>query len=128
MQNSSILLGIILWWIIWLFIGYLIWKIVKSAEVKKHRKDAVRKSRSVILWEVAEKVAPLIPQIPYNPKDMTFIWKWVDYIVFDGLSNWNLKQIVFLEIKTGKSKQNNNEKQVEKIIKLKKVKYELKNL
>jgi len=128
MQNSSILLGIILGWIIWLFIGYLIWKIVKSSEVKKHRKDAVKKSRSVILWEVAEKTAPFMPQIPYNPKDMTFIWKWVDYIVFDGISSWNLKQIVFLEIKTGKSKQNNNEKQVEEIIRLKKIKYELKNL
>ena len=128
MQNSSILLGIILGWIIGLSIGYLIWKIVKSSEVKKHRKDAVKKSRSVILWEVAEKLAPFMPQIPYNPKDMTFVWKWIDYIVFDGISSWNLKQIVFLEIKTGKSKQNTNEKQVEKIIKFKKVKYELKNL
>ena len=128
MQNSSILAWIILWWIIGLFIWYLIWKIVKSSEVKRHRKDAVKKSRSVILWEVAEKIAPFMPQIPYNPKDMAFIWKGVDYIVFDGLSSWVLKQIVFLEIKTGKSKQNNNEKQVEKIIRFKKVKYELKNL
>ena len=128
MQNSYTIAWIILGWIIGLFIGYLIWKIVKNSEVKKHRKDAVKKSRSVILWEVAEKVAPFIPQIPYNPKDMTFIWKWVDYVVFDGLSNWNLKQIVFLEIKTGKSNQNTNEKQIEKIINLKKIKYELKKL
>ena len=110
------------------FIGYLIWKIVKYSELKKARKDSVKKSRTVILWETAEKIAPFLPDIPYHPKDMIFVWKGVDYVVFDGLSWWNLKQIVFLEIKTWKSNQNKNEKQIEKIVNLKKVKYELKQI
>ena len=69
-----------------------------------------------------------MPDIPYHPKDMVFVWKGVDYVVFDGLSWWALKQIVFLEIKTWKSNQNRNEKQIEKIVNLKKVKYELKQI
>jgi len=110
------------------FIGYLIWKLVKYSELQKARKESIKKSRSVILWETAEKVAPFLPDFPYNPKDLTFIWKWVDYVIFDWLSNWNLKQIVFLELKTWKSRQNKNEKEIEKIILQKKVKYELRKV
>ena len=110
------------------FIGYLIWKLVKYSELQKARKESIKKSRSVILWETAEKVAPFLPDFPYNPKDLTFLWKWVDYVVFDWLSNWNLKQIVFLELKTWKSRQNKNEKEIEKIILQKKVKYELRKV
>ena len=47
---------------------------------------------------------------------MTFVGKGIDYIIFDGLSSGNLKEIVFLEIKSGSSTQNNNEKMIEDII------------
>jgi len=116
---------IILWVIVWFFIGYIIWKIIKHFEIKKHRNHAVSRSRSVILWESYEKLVPISKSIPYTPKDMNFLWKWVDYVVFDWLSEWNLKRIVFLEVKTWKSRQNKNEKQIEKIIKEKKISYEL---
>ncbi len=128
MINNYYIIWSIIWLIIWLILWYFIWKILKHTDIKKHRKDAIKKSRSVILWDIAEKIAPFIPKIDYNPKDMVFIWKWVDYIIFNWLSNWELKEIIFLEIKTWKSKQNNNEKQIEKIIKLKKIKYDLINL
>ena len=115
-----------IWFTILAFlIGYYIWKIIKYSELRKVRKDAVKRSRYIILWESAEKLAPFTMDLPYHPKDMYFIWKWVDYLVFDWLSSWHLKQIIFLEIKTWKAIQNNNEKQIEKIIKMKKIKYEL---
>ncbi len=115
------------WWIVIVsfFLWYFIWKIIKYTELRKERQKSVKKSRSVILWESYETLAPFMQDINYHPKDMNFLWKWVDYVIFDGLSNWNLKQIVFLEIKTGKSRQNLNEKQIEKIIKDKKIKYEI---
>jgi predicted Holliday junction resolvase-like endonuclease len=56
---------------------------------------------------------------------MTFVGKGIDYIIFDGLSSGNLKEIVFLEIKSGSSTQNNNEKMIEEIIKRGKVRYEV---
>ena len=116
----------LIWWIIiWFIVGYLIWKIIKHTELRKQRKMSVKKSRSIILWEVAEKITPILPNLPYHTKDMNFLWKWVDYIIFDGLSEWNLKQIVFLEVKSWKSRQNKNEKDIENIIKSKKIKYEI---
>ena len=107
------------------FLWYFIWKIIKYTELRKERKKTLKRSRSVILWESYETLAPFMKDVKYHPKDMNFLWKWVDYIIFDGLSNWELKQIVFLEIKTWKSRQNLNEKQIEKIIKDKKIKYEI---
>jgi predicted Holliday junction resolvase-like endonuclease len=58
-------------------------------------------------------------------RDMTFVGKGIDYIIFDGLSSGNLKEIVFLEIKSGSSTQNTNEKMIEEIIKRGKVRYEV---
>lgn len=114
--------------IVWLFIWYIVWKIVKYIELKKERKNAVKKSRSIILWETFETIAPFMKDIPYHPKDMHFIWKWIDYLVFDQLSNWKLKEIVFLEIKTWKSQLNSNERQIKKIIESWKIRYEVKTL
>lgn len=113
----------------WLILWILIWKIYhlinNKIDEKKIRKDASKRSRSVILWEVYEKITPFLPDFKYNPKDLVFVWKWVDYVVFDGLSNWNLEKIVFLEIKSGKSNLNKNEKQIKNFIENKKTSYEV---
>jgi len=105
-------------------VWYLVGKIVNYRLLRQERKDAVSKSKSVILWEVYEKIVPLLPEIPFSPKDMVFIGKWVDYIVFDGLSSGDLGKIVFLEVKSGKSSLNRNEKMIRSTINSKKVEYQ----
>lgn len=109
--------------IIWLIIWILIWKIIKYKTLKKQRALSIKKSKSVILWEVYEKVLPFLPNFPYSPRDMTFVWKWIDYIIFDGLSNGNLKKIVFLEVKSGTSKLNQNEKMIRDVIYKEQIEY-----
>lgn len=116
-----IILGIIIWIIIW----YLIAKIYYWIQISKHRKDAVDRSKSVISGQVYEKIAPLLPEFPYNFKDLVFIWKWIDYIVFDWLAEWKVDQIVFLEIKSWKSNLNANERTIKSAIDNKKVYYEI---
>lgn len=120
---------IIFIWILWAWIGLFIWfllaKLYFQQHIKKHRKSAVQKSKDVTLWYVSEKLAPIMPNFPYNYKDLTFLWKWVDYIVFDGLSTWNLQQIIFLEVKTWWSRMNSNEKKIQRVIESKRVKHEV---
>lgn len=101
-----ILVGII----VWLIIGYLISKVYFITQIKSHRKHAVTKSRDVVMWHVSEKMAPLLPDFPYHYKDLVFLWKWVDYVVFDGLHKWEVSEIVFLEIKTWQAQLNKNER------------------
>ena len=111
--------------LVWAIIGYLIAKIYFWINLNKERKKTVNKSRSVILWEVNEKLAPIMPDFPYDFKDITFIGKGIDYIVFNWLNKWKLEDIVFLEIKTNKSSLNKNEKSIKETVDWKKVKYEI---
>ena len=77
------------------------------------------------MWQVNEKIAPILPGFPYNYKDLVFIGKWIDYVVFDWLSTGNLKQVVFLEIKSGNSLLNKNEIMIKDCLDRKKVYYEV---
>lgn len=116
---------IVLWILIWVFVWYLVAKLYFMFGIKKQRNDAVKRSRSVVLGHVHEKIAPLLPNFPYSYKDLVFLWKGVDYLVLDGLSKWNLSQIVFLEIKSGVSTLNRNEQMVKNCINQKRVSYEV---
>lgn len=123
MENQ--ILWLCLWIIIWISLGYLIAKIYFFLKIKNQRKDAVGRSRSVVMWYINEKIAPLLADFPYNYKDLVFLWKWIDYIVFDWLYEWNLKKIVFLEIKSGKSMLNKNEKTIRDCIDAKNIFYKV---
>lgn len=94
--------------------------------LKEHatiKKTAVRGSRNSIMGEVYEKILPALPSFPYSPKDMVFVGKGCDYIIFDGLSHWHLEEIVFLELKSGKSQLNANEKAIKSAIEQKKIRF-----
>lgn len=125
MQKTYEVLAIIALLLIALALGYLWGRIVRHRSVMRERNDAVGRSRSVILGELYETIAPLLPGFRYAPRDMVFIGKGVDYLVFDGLAEGQLREVVFLELKTGKSKQNANEKMIERVIKEGRVRYEI---
>jgi len=113
--------------IVWIFLAFLVWfivwRILKYKEIKKARVNSIKQSKSVILGWVYEKILPFLPKFPYKPKDMVFVWKGTDYIIFDWLSEWRLKKIIFMEVKTWRSQLNKNEKQIRDVILSKKVDY-----
>lgn len=117
---AFIIIATILWFMLWL----IIWKILRYSEVKRYKLDAIKRSKSSILWEVYEKILPFLKDFSYNPKDMVFIWKWFDYLVLDWLANWDIKEIIFLEIKSGTSSLNKNERMIKNALKWKNIKYE----
>lgn len=102
----------------------MIGKIARYRDIQRHRGDAIKRSQSVILGTVYEKVLPFLPDFLYAPKDMVFIGKGFDYLVLDGLSDGKLEEIVFLEIKSGKSALNANEKMIREVLQKKQVRYE----
>lgn len=112
MDIVALLIGIIFGFII----GFLWVQIQRIGVEKRIRQDAVRGSRNAITGEIYEKILPSMPNFPYAPKDMVFVGKWTDYIIFDGLSEGDLREIIFLEIKSGKSRLNANEKMIKKIL------------
>ena len=95
-----------------------------QCDKKKLRKDAVKRSKAVINGQVAEQIAPFLPDFPANPSDARFIGKPVDFIVFSGLSeNEKIDEILFVEVKTGKSLLSDREKEVKKAIEKGNVRY-----
>lgn len=104
-------------------IGMALMRIVAITEQKHIRKTAVRGSKNQILGELYEKILPALPDFPYAPKDMLFVWKGCDYIIFDGLSEGRLREIIFLELKSGNARLTQNEAAIKYILDHKKVRF-----
>ena len=107
---------LIIWAIVWLIVWFIVAKLTVHSAVKSARSTSVKQARNVILGDVNEKLAPALPGFPYDFKDMVFIWKWIDYLVFDGLASGHLKKIVLLEIKSWQSLLNRNESMVKNTV------------
>ena len=106
------------------FLGRLIQKLKDLSLLKKQRKDAVKKSRAVIGGQVAEQLAPYLPEFPCNPGDVCFLGKPVDFIGFTGLTESDeIHEVMFIEVKTGQSKLNRHEKQLKDAIQKGRVRY-----
>lgn len=100
----------------------------KEKEEERIREDAIRRSMHTIIGKVGEHLAPIIIFSKYgiNPKDFRFIGTPVDFIAFKGLSEGNLTEIYFFEVKSGESKVlTERERQIKDAIESKKVKWEL---
>jgi predicted Holliday junction resolvase-like endonuclease len=76
------------------------WRMENELEI---RADAIRRSQSVILGKVTEHIVPYMPDFPFNAKDVRFIGSPIDLVVFDGMADGDLQQIIFVEVKTGPS-------------------------
>lgn len=96
----------------------------KSDYEQSIRKEAVKKSHDVISGKVTEQLVPYLPSFRYNPRDARFIGGPVDFIVFDGLCDGEVKQVVFVEVKTGGSALSQREKQVRSVVEIRAVKWE----
>ena len=85
------------------------WRVEAEGDI---RADAVRRSSAVVAGKVSEHLAPYMGAFPYNPKDARFLGTPVDLLVFDGMSEDDLREIVFLEIKSGGSTLTTRERRV----------------
>lgn len=87
--------------------------------------QALQRSRSTIKGQFSEQVAPLLPGFPKDLKasEARFLGKPVDFLFFKGMDEQNITDVVFLEIKTGKSSLNLNERRLRAAIQEKRVEW-----
>jgi predicted Holliday junction resolvase-like endonuclease len=76
------------------------------------RKNAVDQSRAITRGQIYEQLVPYLPEFAFNPKDAQFLGKPVDFVVFDGLDEGEVRRVVFVEVKTGASKLTSRERLV----------------
>lgn len=95
-------------------------------EEKGIREDAIKRSEAVIQGKVTEHLIPFFPDFKYNPKDVRFMGTPVDLVVFDGLSEGEMRNVVFVEVKSGKTANlSSRERMVRNCVESKEVVYEI---
>jgi predicted Holliday junction resolvase-like endonuclease len=72
--------------------------------LREARQQAIDQHRAVTHGQVFEQLVPYLPEFEFSPKDARFLGRPVDFVVFDGLDEGDLRRIVFVEVKTGGSK------------------------
>ena len=63
--------------------------------------EALKQSAATLKGQVGERFAPFVPGFKYQPADARFLGSPIDYIVFDGLAEGELRTVAFVEVKTG---------------------------
>jgi predicted Holliday junction resolvase-like endonuclease len=75
----------------------------QQEDMEAARKDAISQSRGVLGGKFTEQMMPYLPDFKYDPTEARFIGSPIDMIVFPGLSKGEPREIVIVEIKSGKN-------------------------
>jgi predicted Holliday junction resolvase-like endonuclease len=128
METFSLLFIFVIGLIIAFVIGKYLGEILKEREWKNNLpqllKQSNEKSRAILGGQFSENLAPYLPNFPFVPTECKFIGKPIDFIVFNGMNEKDINEVVFVEIKSGKSKLNEQEKKLKEAIDNKKVRWE----
>ena len=89
------------------------------------RQKAIEQSRAVLGGKFVEQLTPYLPDFKYDPTEARFIGSPLDFVIFPGLAQGEPREVVFLEVKTGKSKLTPAERKLQKLIEAGKVRWEL---
>jgi predicted Holliday junction resolvase-like endonuclease len=103
-----------------------LWKMASEIAI---REDAIKRSGATLKGKAFEHFAPWFPSFPFNPGDFSFIGSPVDMVGFVDFDNPEKKgRVIFLEMKTGKSKLSEKQKQIRDAVMEKRVDYLVHNL
>lgn len=94
-------------------------------EGKKKAARSLKRSKSVLTGNAAEQLVPHMKDFPYYPGDARFSGAPIDYVVFDGITARDeCDEIIFMEVKTGRSRLNKRQKSIKECIERGDVKFE----
>ncbi|WP_173911701.1 Holliday junction resolvase-like protein [Acinetobacter sp. Marseille-Q1618] len=95
------------------------------------KKRSVNTSRAVLKGKMAEQLAPIMPQFQYLPNDAKFLGDPIDYIVFDGYTEFRDDggaaegiEIVLIDIKSGGARLSKGQQAIAQAIREGRVRFE----
>ena len=91
--------------------------------LEEEKKKAVEKSRSVLKGQFSEQLSPFAPDFPGKPSEARFFGAPIDFIIFKGLDEQHVEEVIFLDIKTGKASLNKTQRSIKKAIDEKRVSF-----
>ena len=125
MLNNISVSTLLLLFVIFLLVLLIIFQEIRiKIKLKKIRQDAVKRSNAVKGGQLAEQLAPLLPNFPCNPADAHFLGQPIDYIAFPGLcENNTVDEILLIEVKTNTSQLSSREKEIREAVKSGRIRY-----
>ena len=97
----------------------------------KAQKRSVNTSRAVLKGKMAEQMAPIMPEFQYLPSDAQFLGDPVDYVVFDGYTDFRDGdgraediEVVLIDIKSGGARLTKGQMAIAQAIRDGKVRFE----
>ena len=80
------------------------------------REEIADKQRAGIKGKVTEMFAPYLEGFPFKASECKFIGDPIDYIVFEGLDNRDVKAIHFVDVKADSSELSKHQRQIKEIV------------
>ena len=107
---------------------YLLWKIIQlkwnqREEVELARKDTSERQRTVIKGQISEVLAPWSIESVNSVKELSFLGSPIDFVGFKGLDGEGEIDIKFIEVKSGKSRLNKNQRRIRDAVAAKRVEW-----
>lgn len=95
------------------------------------QKRSVNTSRAVLKGKMAEQLAPIMPEFRYLPSDAKFMGDPIDYVVFDGYSEFRDGdglaediEVVLIDIKSGGARLTKGQQAIAQAIREGRVRFE----
>ena len=107
---------------------YLLWKIMQlkwnqREEVELARKDTSERQRTVIKGQISEVLAPWSIESVNSVKELSFLGSPIDFVGFKGLDGEGEIDIKFIEVKSGKSRLNKNQRRIRDAVAAKRIEW-----
>ena len=93
----------------------------KDNDILEARKDSNKKQRATIKGQITETIAPWSMTVVNSVSELNFLGNPIDFIGFKGLDGDDDIDIKFIEVKSGKSKLNKNQRRIKDAIKEKRI-------
>jgi predicted Holliday junction resolvase-like endonuclease len=99
---------------------------IREKEIREERKAISRRSETatttINIGFILERIAPSMRDFRFDRNDCRSLFDPIDYIIFEGLSKKNsVSKILFTEIKTGKARLNDHQKEIRSLVERKQV-------
>ena len=95
------------------------------------QKRSVNTGRAVLKGKMAEQLAPIMPEFQYLPSDAKFLGDPVDYVVFDGYSDFRDGEgpaedieVVLIDIKSGNARLTKGQQAIAEAVKKGRIRFE----
>ncbi len=107
---------------------YLLWKIIQlklvhRAAINEARKDTGDRQRSIIKGQISEVLAPWSIESVNSVKELNFLGSPIDFVGFKGLDGEGEIDIKFIEVKSGKSRLNKNQRRIRDAVAAKRIEW-----